>query len=70
MREFTGDTFVDGSCVKVNEDDDLTQCGYAVVCTKDALADTQLDERENPDTPIRCGCRNDSNERLRGVHGM
>ena len=60
-EELSGDTFVNGSCAKIQEDDSLTQSGYAVVSATDIFPDTQTDLRENHDKEVICECKNTNN---------
>ena len=61
-KTFTGDTFVDGSCVACKENDELTQCGWAVVSMRDNIDNEAADlaEQPDPDGP-RCTCRYNNN---------
>ena len=53
-----GDTFADGSCVACRENDELTQCGWAVVTMLSAPSNSEMDRAENPDIDgPRCSCR-------------
>ena len=57
-RSFRGVTFVDGSCAACNEDSELIQCGWAVVCIEDLLHSSQNNDEDNPDDDLpRCNCR-------------
>ena len=67
-KTFSGDTFADGSCVACMENDDLTQCGWAVVSMQSSPSDSVRDRAENPDAEgPRCTCREARNHYHRCV---
>ena len=62
-KKFTGETFVDGSCVACRSSPELDRAGYAVVSIDFGGYNSDSDEAERPDQANArgCGCRNHDN---------
>ena len=52
---------MDGSGVIIREDQELSQCGFSAVSVNTNDMGRTVDDSENPDTPVTCGCKNASN---------
>ena len=55
-KKFTGDTYVDGSCIPCHQCADLGRAGAGIICVEDAPHDLDTITSETPDNPAQKSC--------------